>query len=81
MSDDWYQTWIEQRRAVVPRDELPDRVMQRVMDVQTREKHALVFRISSWVERSLVARCVACGAAMLIGSVPFAAYFAYLASV
>ena len=79
MSDDWYQAWIEQRRAAAPRDELPDRVMQLVMELQTSQKPVL--RIASWIERSRVARCVVCGAALLIGSTPFVAYFAYLLSV
>jgi hypothetical protein len=78
MSDDWYLAWIEQRRAAAPGNEMSDRVMQLVMEVQTREKQILALRIASWIERSRVARCVACGAAMLIGSTPFMAYFAYL---
>ena len=79
MSDDWYLAWIEQRRAVAPPDEMPDRVMQLVMEVQTSQKQVL--RIAGWIERSRVARCVACAAALLIGSTPFVAYFAYLMSV
>ena len=78
MSDDWYQAWIEQRRAAAPPDQMPDRVMQLVMEVQTREKQVLALRIASWIERSRAARYVACGAAMLIGSTPFVTYFAYL---
>jgi hypothetical protein len=81
MSDDWYLAWIEQRRAAAPPDEMPDRVMQLVMEVQTKKKQVLVLRIASRIERSRVARCVACGAALLIGSTPFVAYFAYLMSV
>jgi hypothetical protein len=79
MSDDWYSAWIEQRRTAAPPDEMPDRVMQLVMEVQPSKKPVL--RIASWIERSRVARCVACGAALLIGSTPFVAYFAYLMSV
>ena len=75
MSDDWYRAWIEQRRAVAPPDEMSARVMQLVMEVPPRETEVLVLR---WIERSRVARCVACGAAMLIGSIPFVTYFAYL---
>jgi hypothetical protein len=78
MSDDWYQTWIEQRRAAAPPGELPDRVMRLVMAVRPSEKRPPAWRIASWIERSPVARWAACGAAMLIGSTPFVAYFAYL---
>ncbi|HJS06867.1 MAG TPA: hypothetical protein VJ809_04380 [Pirellulales bacterium] len=81
MSDDWYLTWIEQRRAAAPRDEMPERVMQLVMEVQTTEKQILALRFASWIERSRVGRYVACGAALLIGSTPFVTYFAYLMSV
>jgi hypothetical protein len=81
MSDDWYLAWIEQRRAAAPCDEMPDRVMQLLMEVQTSQKQVLALRLASWIERSRVARYVACGAAILIGSTPFVAYFAYLMSV
>ena len=81
MSDDWYQAWIEQRRAAAPRDEMPDRVMQLLAEVETREKQVLTLRIVGWIERSRVARYVACTAALVIGSTPFVAYFAYLISV
>ena len=78
MSDDWYLAWIEQRRAAAPRDELPDRVMQLVREEQTREEQVVALRIASWMDRSRVARFAACAAAMLIGSTPFVAYFAFL---
>jgi len=78
MSNDWYLAWIEQRRAAAPRDELPDRVMQLVREEQTREEQVVALRIASWIDRSRVARCAACAAAMLIGSTPFVAYFAFL---
>jgi len=78
MSDDVYQAWIEQRRAAAPRDEMPDRVMQLVMEVETRQKQVFALRLASWIERSRWARYVVCGAAMLIGSVPFVTYFTYL---
>ena len=78
MSDDWYLAWIEQRRAAAPPEELPDRVMQLVMDMPTSEKQVVVLRIASWMDRSRVARFAACAAAMLIGSTPFVAYFAFL---
>jgi hypothetical protein len=81
MSDYWYLAWIEQRRAAAPRDEMTERVMHLVMEVQKREKQVLVLRFAGWIERSRVARYVACGAALLIGSAPFVAYFAYLMSV
>jgi hypothetical protein len=81
MSDDWYQAWIEQRRAAAPPDEMPDRVMQSVMELQTEEKPVFAVRIAGWIERSRVACCAACAAAMLIGSTPFVAYFAYFISV
>jgi hypothetical protein len=80
MSDDWYLAWIEQRRAAAPPEEMPDRVMQLVM-IPTREQEVVALRIASWIERSRVARCAACAAAMLIGSTPFVAYFAFLMSV
>jgi hypothetical protein len=57
---------------------MPDRVMQLVMKVQTRQKQVFALRLASWIERSRVSRYAACGAAMLIGSTPFVAYFAYL---
>ena len=78
MSHDWYQAWIEQRRAAAPPDDLPDRVMQSVMDLPTTEKELVTLRIATWIERSPFARCVACAAAMLIGSAPFVTYFAFL---
>jgi hypothetical protein len=81
MTDDWYLAWIEQRRAAAPPDELPDRVVQLVIEEQTREDLAVALRIASWIDRSLVARCAACAAAMLVGSTPFVAYFAFLMSV
>ena len=81
MSDDWYLAWIEQRRAAAPRDEMPERVMHLVMEVQTRERPVLTLRFASWIERSRVARYVACGAALVIGSTPFVTYFAYLISM
>jgi hypothetical protein len=81
MSDDWYLAWIEQRRAAAPPDELPDRVMLLVTEIPTREEEVVALRIASWIDRSRVARCAACAAAMLIGSTPFVAYFAFLMSV
>ena len=78
MSDDWYQAWIEHRRAAAPPGGLPDRVMQLVMEMPRAEKQVVSLRIAGWIERSRVARCVACAAAMLIGSTPFVAYFAFL---
>ena len=78
MSDDWYQAWIDQRRAAAPPDELPDRVMQLVMEEQTREDQIVALRIARWIDRSRAARFAACAAAMLIGSTPFVAYFAFL---
>ena len=78
MSDDLYQAWIEQRRAASPTDEMPNRVMQLVMEMQAQRKQAFALRLASWIEQSRAARYVVCGAAMLIGSTPFVAYFAYL---
>ena len=78
MSHDLYRAWIEQRRAAAPPDEMPDRVMQLVTEVQTQRKQVVAVRLASWIERSCVASYVACGAALLIGSTPFVAYFAYL---
>ena len=78
MSDDWYQAWLEQQRAAAPPGGLPDRVMQLVMEMPRAEKQVLPLRIANWIERSRVARCAACAAAMLIGSTPFVAYFAFL---
>ena len=81
MSDDWYLAWIEQRRAAAPPDEMPEQVMRLVREVQTSQQPVLAVRFASWIERSRMARYVACGAALLIGSTPFVAYFAYLMSV
>ena len=81
MSDDWYLAWIEQRRAAAPPDEMPEQVMRLVREVQTSQQPVLALRFASWIERSRVARYVACVAALLIGSTPFVAYFAYLMSV
>jgi hypothetical protein len=81
MSDDWYPGWIEQRRAAAPRDGMPERVMQLVMETSTRERRGLAVRLASRIERSRVARYVAYAAALVIGSTPFVAYFAYLISV
>jgi hypothetical protein len=78
MSDDWYQAWIEQRRAATPPEEMSQRVMQLVLAGQTRKKPRLALRITNSIERSIAARYVACGAALLIGSTPFVTYFAYL---
>jgi hypothetical protein len=78
MSDDLYQAWIEQRRAAAPPDELPDRVMRLVMELQSQQQQVFARRLASWIERSRWARYAACGAAMLIGSMPFVTYFAYL---
>ena len=78
MSDDFYQSWIKQRRSAVPPDELPDRVMSLVTEMQMQQKQVFVVRLATWIERSRLARYAACGAAMLVGSVPFLAYLAYL---
>lgn len=78
MSDDWYQAWIEQRRAAASPDEMPDRVMRVVMEAPTKNKHVIGLRLARRIEQSRVASCAACGAALLIGSTPFVAYFAFL---
>ena len=81
MSDDSYQAWIEQRRAMRPPDDFPDRVMQLVMEVQTKQRHVFALRLASWIERWRLARYAAASAALLVGSVPFVTYFAYLLQV
>lgn len=81
MSDDRYQAWIEQRRAVAPPGDFPDRVMLLVMEVETKQGQVFALRVANWIERSRLARYVAYGAAMLIGGVPFVTYVAYLLQV
>jgi hypothetical protein len=78
MSDDWYRAWIERRRTAAPPTDMADRVMRAVMEVEAAQKQILALRFVSWIERSRAARYVACGTAMLIGSAPMAAFFAYL---
>jgi hypothetical protein len=78
MSEEWYLEWIEKRRTVALPDEMPDRVMQVVLQEPTSKKRSLALRMCGCIERSRIARCVAYGAAMLIGSTPFMAYFGYL---
>ena len=78
MSDDLYQAWLEQRRAAAPPDEMPDRVLRSVVEMQARQKQVFAVRLGCWIERSRAARYAAYAAALLIGSVPFLTYCAYL---
>ena len=78
MTDDLYQQWLQQRRAAAPPDDMPDRVMRSVTEVQVRQQQFIAVRLAICIERSRLARYSACGAAMLIGSMPFLAYFAFL---
>ena len=81
MSEHWYQVWLEERRAVDPPDELSDRVMRLVTESQTAQRQVLAIWIANRVERSRLARYLACITAMLIGSVPFVTFVAYLLQV
>jgi hypothetical protein len=78
MVDDLYDSWIEERRSTVPPDEMVDRVMQSVLELQSRDRQAIAVRLAGWIERSRLARSVACATAMLIGSMPFVTFFVYL---
>ena len=80
MSPDRYQRWIELRRQTCPPDRFADRVMARV-DKLTRttvQRHSAIWNRPVVV--AAVTRCVACCAALLIGSIPFL-YVAYVAKL
>ena len=77
MSDEpMYDEWIANRRAAEPSRELTDRVMAAVEEREARRKRYV--RLADRMNESLPARCAACLAALLVGSLPllFVAYVA-----
>ncbi len=66
-----YEEWLEQRRSVSPSSTLSDQIMRSVSERHATHRVTLPVRIGLWIERSRVARGVACAAALLVGSTPF----------
>jgi len=81
MSEDpLYDEWIDQRRAIGSPDDLTDRVMASVEELDSQRKQFLFLRIAQWIEDKRLARWSACLAALLVGSSPFL-YLAYIAQL
>lgn len=69
MSDEpIYDDWIANRRAVEPSSTLTDRVMVGIERQDARRNRHV--RLADHVNNSLVARCAACLAALVLGSLP-----------
>lgn len=70
-----YGDWLASRRAVEPSRDLPDRVMAAVedRDVHCKEDAGRegYVRLVQRMDSSRSARCAACLAAVLVGSLPF----------
>ena len=73
-----YDDWIAKRRAVEPSHELGDRVMAAVEEQDVRRDPHV--RLADHMNNSLMARCAACLAASLVGSLPFL-FVAYVAEL
>ncbi|MCA9121773.1 MAG: hypothetical protein H6822_07210 [Planctomycetaceae bacterium] len=69
--DSDYEGWLNHRRSMSPSSELLGRIMSAVSHRETARRVSLLIRIGLWVEQSRVARCAACAAALLVGSMPF----------
>ena len=70
-----YEDWLASRRAAEPSRDLPDRVMAAVEDCDFHRKEDAgregYVRLAQRMDSALLARCAACLAAVLVGSLPF----------
>lgn len=67
-----YEDWLANRRAVEPSRDLTDRVMAAVEDRNVKlSRRPGEVRLADRMDGSMLARCAACLAAVLVGSLPF----------
>lgn len=63
-----YDDWIAKRQSVEPSRQLADRVMAAIEE--QRAQHSFQVRLADRMNHSLPARCAACLASLLVGSLP-----------
>lgn len=80
MTDDAYERWLTERRAVAPPAILADQVMSQVANLDRRRREVWWLQLIWRIERSKVARWAMCGAALAVGCLPFA-FLAYVAQL
>ncbi len=77
MSDEpMYDEWLAKRQSAKPPNRLTDRVMASLESRETQTTRQV--RLADRINESQSARCAACVAALLVGSLPFLFVASYM---